>query len=63
MKKLVLNVESLRVESFAPAPEEPRAAGTVHARESINPSLDGDTCPNHTCAPPPTFDSTPACCV
>ena len=65
MKKLVLEMDALQVESFEPVAEERRAAGTVHGRESvINPSNEGDvTCPNHTCLPPPTLDSSPACCV
>ena len=73
MKKLALDLESLRVESF----ETLAAAGgrgTVHALESqqtclgsecwVDPSAQQGTCPHQTCmAPPPTQGSTPECCL
>jgi hypothetical protein len=37
MKKLRLNVESLRVESFSPAPSQAATRGTVYPRESAEP--------------------------
>jgi hypothetical protein len=73
MKKLSLDLDSLRVDSFETLSAR-RGGGTVHALESPQTGLDseccvdtstenGVTCPNHTCSPQQTLDSTPACCV
>jgi hypothetical protein len=74
MKKLALDLDSLRVESFETL-SAPRGGGTVQALEVsetylfpecyVDPSIEqGGTCPNQTCiSPPPTQGSTPECCL
>ncbi len=73
-KKLSLDLDSLRVESFQTLFAR-RGGGTVHAQESeqtclgsecyFDPSVQqGGTCPYQGCiSPPPTQGSTPECCL